>query len=75
MGDRFVASVSQHFDTVAWTKTRREFTITRGTINNHEVLASSFGMGTDNIDIVLNELDAAINDDRKQEQEIQKREP
>lgn len=60
-----VASVSQHFDTVLWTKTRREFTITRGTLNNHEVLVLSTGMGTDNIDIVLNELDAAVNIDPK----------
>ena len=42
---------------------RREFTITRGTLNKHEVLVLSTGMGTDNIDIVLNELDAAVNID------------
>ena len=56
-----VASVSRHFDTILWNKTRREFTITRGTLNKHEVLVLSTGMGTDNIDIVLNELDAAVN--------------
>ena len=48
-----VANVSQHFDTVLWTKKRREFTITRGTLNGHEVLVLSTGMGTDNIAIVL----------------------
>ena len=58
-----VATVSQLFDTVLWTKSRREFTITRGTLNKHEVLVLSTGMGTDNIDIVLNELDAAVNID------------
>jgi uridine phosphorylase len=58
-----VPSVSQYFDSVVWTKTRREFTMTKGILKGREVLVLSTGMGTDNIDIVLNELDAAVNID------------
>ena len=58
-----VSSVTKHFDSIAWTKERREFTIVRGTLQGKEVLILSTGMGTDNIDIVLNELDAAVNID------------
>jgi uridine phosphorylase len=58
-----VGNVTQHFDSIAWTKERREFTIVRGTLRGKEVLVLSTGMGTDNIDIVLNELDAAVNID------------
>lgn len=63
-----VASVAQHFDTIEWTRQRREFTMMRGTLNGHEVLVLSTGMGTDNIDIVLNELDAAVNIDSQTRQ-------
>jgi len=58
-----VGNVTQHFDSIAWTKERREFTIVRGTLKGKEVLVLSTGMGTDNVDIVLNELDAAVNID------------
>ena len=58
-----VGNVTQHFDSIAWTKERREFTIVRGTLKGKEVLVLSTGMGTDNIDIVVNELDAAVNID------------
>lgn len=58
-----VPSVSAHFDSILWTKTRREFTIVRGTLRGQDVLVMSTGMGTDNIDIVINELDAAANID------------
>ena len=58
-----VSSVTQYFDSIAWTKQRREFTIVRGTLRRKEVLVLSTGMGTDNIDIVVNELDAAVNID------------
>ncbi len=49
-----VGSVTQHFDSIAWTKQRREFTIVRGTLQGKEVLFLSTGTGTDNIDIVVN---------------------
>lgn len=58
-----VEDVSRHFEQVLWTKKRREFTIVRGQFRGRDVLVLSTGMGTDNIDIVINELDAAVNID------------
>lgn len=58
-----VGEVSKYFEVVDWTRSRREFTITRGQLNGRAVLVLSTGMGTDNIDIVLNELDALVNID------------
>jgi hypothetical protein len=58
-----VSSITAHFDQIHWTKIRREFNIVRGTLKGQEVLVLSTGMGTDNIDIVMNELDAAVNID------------
>jgi len=58
-----VSSITAHFDQIHWTKIRREFNIVRGTMKGQEVLVLSTGMGTDNIDIVMNELDAAVNID------------
>ena len=54
-----VSSITAHFDEIHWTKIRREFNIIRGTLKGQEVMVLSTGMGTDNIDIVMNELDAA----------------
>jgi len=39
----------------------REFVSTTGTYNNHRITVISTGIGTDNIDIVVNELDALAN--------------
>ena len=58
-----VSSITAHFDEIHWTKIRREFNIVSGTLKGQEVLVLSTGMGTDNIDIVMNELDAAVNID------------
>ena len=58
-----VSSITAHFDQIHWTKIRRGFDIVRGTLKGQEVLVLSTGMGTDNIDIVMNELDAAANID------------
>lgn len=58
-----VGSVTTHFDSILWEKNRREFKMVRGHVFGKDVLVMSTGMGTDNIDIVLNELDAAVNID------------
>tara|TARA_B110000208_G_scaffold116002_1_gene142301 strand:+ start:4310 stop:5158 length:849 start_codon:yes stop_codon:yes gene_type:complete len=58
-----VSSVTAHFDTILWEKNRREFKMVRGHVFGKDALVMSTGMGTDNIDIVLNELDAAVNID------------
>ncbi|MEO0404191.1 MAG: phosphorylase, partial [Bacteroidota bacterium] len=43
----------------------REFAISMNRIGNHDLTILSTGIGVDNIDIVLNELDAAVNIDFK----------
>jgi uridine phosphorylase len=58
-----VALVSQYFDTIEWKTAHREFITHTGTFNGKRITVLSTGIGTDNIDIVLNELDAAVNID------------
>jgi uridine phosphorylase len=64
VGDPFrVAQVSKHFDTVELKSVHREFVTHTGTIGRKRISVISTGIGTDNIDIVLNELDALVNID------------
>ncbi|MCF8258660.1 MAG: phosphorylase, partial [Flavobacteriales bacterium] len=56
-----VAKVSRHFDKVLHIRQNREFLTHTGRIGNTELSVVSTGIGTDNIDIVLNELDALVN--------------
>jgi uridine phosphorylase len=58
-----VESVSNLFDSVRIKKQKREFIAHTGDFNGKEVTVISTGIGTDNIDIVLNELDALVNID------------
>lgn len=58
-----VASVSKHFDRVEGKYQHREFVTHTGFIGNKRISVVSTGIGTDNIDIVLNELDALVNID------------
>ncbi|HVV54268.1 MAG TPA: nucleoside phosphorylase [Mucilaginibacter sp.] len=58
-----VNEVSRHFDRIEIKKSKREFTTHTGRIGNKRLTVISTGIGTDNIDIVLNELDALINID------------
>ena len=58
-----VGAVSQHFDQVEHKSQHREFVSHTGTIGKKRVTVVSTGIGTDNIDIVLNELDALVNID------------
>jgi len=60
-----VAEVSKYFDDIELKKSKREFVSHTGTIGNKRLTALSTGIGTDNIDIVLNELDALVNIDLK----------
>jgi uridine phosphorylase len=60
-----VHEVSKHFDRIELKKSKREFTTHTGTIGNKRLTVISTGIGTDNIDIVLNELDALVNIDLK----------
>ncbi len=58
-----VAEVSKHFDTVELRKGKREFITHTGYLGCQRISVVSTGIGTDNIDIVLNELDALVNID------------
>ena len=58
-----VEEVSDHFDTLETKKAKREFHTHTGTLNGKRLTVISTGIGTDNIDIVLNELDALANID------------
>lgn len=51
------------FDSVRVRKENREFRTVTGTFEYHELTVISSGIGTDNIDIVMNELDALVNID------------
>ena len=58
-----VAQVSRHFDSVEFEGTHREFVTHVGYYRGQRLTVLSTGMGTDNIDIVMNELDALVNID------------
>lgn len=58
-----VETVSSYFDTVDFKVQNREFVTHTGTFNGKRVMVVSSGIGTDNIDILINELDAAVNID------------
>ncbi|WMI67367.1 nucleoside phosphorylase [Mangrovimonas sp. YM274] len=58
-----VDQVTQQFDVIEFKKRKREFHTQTGTYKNKRITVISTGIGTDNIDIVLNELDALVNID------------
>lgn len=58
-----VAEVSKHFDKTDGKYQHREFVTHTGWVGNKRISVVSTGIGTDNIDIVLNELDALVNID------------
>ena len=60
-----VSKVSNFFDTIDLIKQKREFITHTGWFNNQRITVISTGIGTDNIDIVINELDALVNVDLK----------
>lgn len=56
-----VKEVSKHFDKIEVQRAHREFVSHTGTLGGKRLTVISTGIGTDNIDIVLNELDALVN--------------
>ena len=58
-----VARVSRYFEYVEVQKSKREFVTHTGRYNGKRLSVVSTGIGTDNVDIVLNELDALANID------------
>lgn len=58
-----VGEVSKHFDKIECKNNHREFAVHTGYLGNKRLSCVSTGIGPDNIDIVLNELDALVNID------------
>ena len=60
-----VKQVSRHFDSIEIKVAKREFITHTGYYKGKRITVLSTGIGTDNIDIVINELDACVNIDFK----------
>ncbi|WP_111669294.1 nucleoside phosphorylase [Algoriphagus litoralis] len=58
-----VPIVSRHFDQIDFKTQKREFVTHTGWKNGQRVTVMSTGMGTDNIEILMTELDALVNVD------------
>ncbi|MFD0962422.1 nucleoside phosphorylase [Pseudofulvibacter geojedonensis] len=58
-----VTHVTQHFESIEVSKQKREFKAETGYYKGKRITVISTGIGTDNIDIVFNELDALVNID------------
>lgn len=58
-----VALVSKYFDQIDFKASKREFVTHTGRVNGKRVTVMSTGMGTDNIEILMTELDALVNVD------------
>ena len=56
-----VEKVTQYFDRIDFSTQKREFKTITGVYKNKRISVISTGIGSDNIDIVLNELDALVN--------------
>jgi uridine phosphorylase len=56
-----VAKISKHFESIEIKVSNREFCTHTGTYLGKRVSVISTGIGTDNIDIVINEIDALVN--------------
>jgi uridine phosphorylase len=58
-----VKEVSKHFDSIEYKNQHREFVTHTGYIGKKRLSVTSTGIGPDNIDIALNEMDALVNID------------
>ncbi|HKO77967.1 MAG TPA: nucleoside phosphorylase [Flavobacterium sp.] len=58
-----VSKITKHFDSIEFSTQKREFKTQTGTYKGKRLTVVSTGIGPDNIDIVINELDALVNID------------
>jgi uridine phosphorylase len=58
-----VENITKHFDSIEFTIQKREFKTQTGVYQGKRLTVISTGIGPDNIDIVMNELDALVNID------------
>lgn len=64
VGDQFrVEAITKYFDSIEFSTQKREFKTQTGTYKGKKISVISTGIGPDNIDIVMNELDALVNVD------------
>lgn len=56
-----VPAVAKHFEKIEFETQKREFRTITGTYHGKRITVISTGIGPDNIDIVMNELDALVN--------------
>ena len=63
-----VEKISRRFDSIEHSVHKREFKTHTGTYQGKRLTVCSTGIGTDNIDIFMNELDAAVNIDLENKQ-------
>ena len=67
-----VEKITQHFDSIEFSTQKREFKTQTGTLKGKLITVLSTGIGPDNIDIVINELDALVNIDLETKQPKEK---
>jgi len=58
-----VNKIAKHFESIEFETQKREFKTTTGSYKGKRITVISTGIGPDNIDIVMNELDALVNID------------
>jgi uridine phosphorylase len=63
-----VEKITQFFDSIEFSTQKREFKTQTGIFKGKRITVMSTGIGPDNIDIVMNELDALVNIDLKTRQ-------
>jgi len=63
-----VEKITQFFDSIEYSTQKREFKTQTGIYKGKRISVMSTGIGPDNIDIVVNELDALVNIDLKTRQ-------
>jgi uridine phosphorylase len=64
VGDQHrVEKITKFFDSIEFSTQKREFKTQTGTLKGKRITVMSTGIGPDNIDIVMNELDALVNID------------
>lgn len=67
-----ITMIPDHFDRIEFKRQNREFVSHLGWYHGQRILALSTGIGPDNIDIVMNELDALVNIDLTTRQTLEK---
>lgn len=70
-----VEKVSRYFDTIEYSTAHREFITHTGTVGGKRISVLSTGIGPDNIDIAMNEIDALANIDLETRTEKKEKKP